>query len=218
MSGVPSRPPPIFNRIPLSATAGVAFVTILFAVGMFFPAQQEQLTNFLAFFVSKERKINISAETYRYFSYAFLHGDASHLFFNLLWFVIFFVPVCKYCGAARSYVIFFLGVAAGALIFQYLNQNASEIHILIGASAGVSALSGAALRLMLSQDRNFYDEPKPLKLFDFRFLTVSTLMIFVNVLSAALAGRATEPMEIAWQSHIAGYFVGAVALNFCCRK
>lgn len=83
------------------------------------------------------------------FTHALLHVDFTHLLVNTAWLLIFGTPVARRYGAVPFLAVFFLGALAGALLltavqFAFVNQ----FSVLIGASGGVSALTGAAMRFI----------------------------------------------------------------------
>lgn len=75
-------------------------------------------------------------------TYAFLHADLGHLFFNALGIVQFGMAVEKAWGS-RRFAIYFLACVAGAGILQLAVaalRPAVDAHPVIGASGGVYAL------------------------------------------------------------------------------
>ena len=79
-------------------------------------------------------------------SYAFLHGDWTHLIFNGVWLAAFGSPVARRFGAARFLALGALGAIVGA--FFYAAFHLTELAPLVGASAGISAYMGAASRFV----------------------------------------------------------------------
>src|SRR5690606_771747 len=80
---------------------------------------------------------------------AFLHADWTHLILNSAWLAVFGTPVARRYGAGRVLAVFLLGAAAGALLMlASMWAGAAQFTVLIGASGGVSALTGAATRFV----------------------------------------------------------------------
>lgn len=82
-------------------------------------------------------------------THAFLHADWTHLAVNCAWLAIFGTPVARRYGGGGMLAVFLVGAAAGAVamgIIYFL--GADDFTVLIGASGGVSALTGAAMRFV----------------------------------------------------------------------
>lgn len=83
------------------------------------------------------------------FSHAFLHVDYMHLLINSAWLMVFGTPVGRRYGTAGVLVVFLFGALAGALVQALaLTVSVNQFAILLGASGGVSALTGAAMRFI----------------------------------------------------------------------
>src|SRR4051794_17846508 len=80
------------------------------------------------------------------FTHAFLHGGWEHVGLNTVWLAIFATPVAQRYGSVRMMVLFFAGAAAGAAAFAATTLPA--VQILVGASGGIAALTGAAVRFI----------------------------------------------------------------------
>lgn len=150
-------------------------------------------------------------------SYAFLHGDSTHLIFNCVWLAAFGVPVARRFGAVRFFWLGALGAIAGALFFFALHP--AELAPLIGASAGVSAFMGAASRFVFQQD-GFLGEsfraPSVAPLASFRemlanrqtlgFVGVWFVSNFLFGVGAQSLGFSNAP--VAWEAHVGGFVAG----------
>jgi len=158
-----------------------------------------------------------------YMSYAFLHGDWTHVFVNLLWMVAFGSVVAKRFGASRFLAFSLFAAMAGALAHFITNMN--DIHPVIGASASVSAYLGAASRFILGpgglatgQMRGNNYQPPALSLA--QALTNRNVLLFVGVWLAlnflfgtGLAPIAGEDVKIAWEAHVGGFVFGILAFS-----
>ena len=85
-------------------------------------------------------------------TYGFLHADWTHLLLNAGWLMAFGTVVAYRFGASRRsrrqfYVFFLICCVAGALVHVVIYP--SSYQPLVGASAGISGLMGAALRILL---------------------------------------------------------------------
>lgn len=83
------------------------------------------------------------------FTHAFLHVDFMHLIVNSAWLAVFGTPVARRYGIGSTLAVFLLGALAGAALHTVHHlTDVNQFSILIGASGGVSALTGAALRFV----------------------------------------------------------------------
>lgn len=131
-------------------------------------------------------------------SFQFVHGGIDHLFLNLLAF-LFIAPVLEErIGPVRWALLFYLGGAAGALLFLLLEAGPA---ILIGASAGLLALFAAYGRLY-PRERVHLFLPLP----GVPGLPVLTVVIGFLVLQLLLSLRG--PSGVAWSAHVGGMLFG----------
>jgi membrane associated rhomboid family serine protease len=148
-------------------------------------------------------------------SYAFLHGDKTHLIFNGIWLAAFGSPVARRFGAGPFLLLGAVGSVAGA--FAYLAVHPAELSPMIGASAAISAFMGAAARFVFPLG-DFYRagaEPAPPLLTYREMLANRQTMAFVVIwfVSNLLIGLGAQAFgfseaPIAWQAHIGGFLAG----------
>lgn len=151
-------------------------------------------------------------------SYAFLHGDRTHLIFNGVWLAAFGSPVARRFGAMNFLLLGALGAIAGALVYTALHFV--ELSPLVGASAAISAYMGAAARFVfepggfsggpdgaaappLASFRDMIANRQTLAFLVFWF--VSNLLIGVGAQSFGLSEA-----PIAWEAHIGGFVAGVL--------
>jgi membrane associated rhomboid family serine protease len=146
-------------------------------------------------------------------TYAFLHGGWTHLGLNGLWMLAFGTPVARRFGNERF--LLFMAVAAvwGALA-HWLCYPFGFAPV-VGASAAISGLMGAAVRFMFQAGREAtpLHAAKPLGLAavfrERRALSFITVWFVTNTLFGAGAvsfGLADAP--VAWQAHVGGFVAG----------
>lgn len=83
------------------------------------------------------------------FTHALLHIGFTHLLLNTAWLLVFGTPVARRYGAVPFLLVFFLGALAGALLLTAVHlASVNQFSVLIGASGGVAALTGAAMRFI----------------------------------------------------------------------
>jgi membrane associated rhomboid family serine protease len=153
-------------------------------------------------------------------THAFLHSGWEHVLLNSVWFVVFATPLSHRYGARRMMLIFVLGAIVGAAAFAA--TTLPNFSILIGASGGVSALTGAAIRFIF-QPILFTTDPQTGE----RIVIGRRLASIGEVFSSTrtrvfaivwLVLNAVVPLipmflpdmqvEIAWQAHLGGFLAG----------
>ncbi|WP_298422472.1 rhomboid family intramembrane serine protease [Rhodoblastus sp.] len=149
-------------------------------------------------------------------SYAFLHGDKTHLIFNCIWLAAFGAPVARRFGAARFLLLGAIGAIAGAL--TYLVLHPTEFSPMIGASAAISAYMGAAARFVFPVNgflrAGWESETRPLATFNEMVANRQTMaFIAIWFISNLLIGMGAQTFgfsqaPIAWEAHIGGFFAG----------
>lgn len=159
-------------------------------------------------------------------TYAFLHAGWQHVLLNSAWLVIFGAPVARRYGAGKFLFAFALTSIAAALTFTVLSDGTSQV--LVGASGGVSGLTGIALRFVFQpvvfvKDPET-DQPLPLgrklaswaeMMRDVRARTLFLFWVGLNVIVPLLPIFAgTTGLQIAWQAHLGGFFAGLFLAPF----
>ena len=150
-------------------------------------------------------------------TYAFLHGNWTHLIFNGIWLAAFGSPVARRFGAGRFLLLGALGAIGGA--FFYLAFHLTELAPMIGASAAVSAYMGAAARFVFQPGafiRGPDAGPQAPPIASIRdVLSNRQTLAFVGFwfgtnLLIGLGGQSFgfSQAPIAWEAHIGGFFAG----------
>lgn len=139
-------------------------------------------------------------------SYALLHFGWAHIVMNGFGLVAFGSGVERICGKKWFLLVFLGGVICGALGHWALFP--ASMNPLGGASAGISALFGALLPLVIRRDSLL------------QAIGVFAVMNLVFGLMG-MPGQA-EGASIAWQAHMAGFIWGLAAtlalIRFKARK
>ena len=220
----------IFN-VPIVVLAIVALLGVIHGVFVLVLTRQ-QATEFLllfSFIPARYDAAVLAAESWArgwgaavwtFVTYAFIHGDLNHLFFNAIWLLAFGTPVARRFGPWRFTVFFAVTAAAGAAV--HLATHFGEMAPMIGASAAVSGAMAAAMRfvfqrgaplgLLRNRDEEAYRvPPAPLArmLRDPRVMAFLAVWFGVNILfglgTIAMPG---VPQSVAWQAHIGGFLAG----------
>lgn len=199
-SSAPSQPEnatpahePLFNVPPMTFALTLLLIACFVAWHYTGDHVQEMLVHlvFIPAYFSAEPLHKI----YTLFSYALLHFNWAHLIINGTGLLAFGSGIERMMGKRYVLGIFIGGAICGVLGYWALYPH-SPVP-LIGASAGISALFGALLPLIVKRPQ---------------IMMASILFIVVNIV-LGLLGLPDDPMQrssasIAWQAHIAGFLFG----------
>jgi membrane associated rhomboid family serine protease len=163
-------------------------------------------------------------------THAFLHAGWEHVILNTVWLAIFATPVTLRYGPVKMLAIFLIGAIVGAAAFAATTLN--SVQVLVGASGGIAALTGAAVRFMF-QPVQIGVNPETgervllgRKLATLREVmahpTARTFTLFWLILNAivpllplVLGGM---EVQVAWQTHLGGFLFGLLAVPLFERK
>lgn len=153
------------------------------------------------------------------FTYGLLHGSWLHLISNVVWLAAFGSPVSRRLGAGRFLLLMALSTVAGALLHWWSREL--DVLPLVGASAGVSGATAAAIRFVFSPGvhfgglghdevvRNIPAEPLGGLWRNSRALLFVVIWFVTNILfGAGLVPILGEETSIAWEAHIGGFLAG----------
>lgn len=166
-----------------------------------------------------------AANFWTFLTYAFIHGDLTHLTFNTVWLLAFGSPVARRFGSVRFLLFMALAAVAGAAM--HLATHFGELLPMIGASASISGAMGAAIRFAFQpggavalwrDPAEAYRLPAtPLRtsLRDRRVLAFLVIWFGANWLFGRFGVVALNGVEqaIAWQAHIGGFLFGLLAFS-----
>ena len=160
-----------------------------------------------------------AADVWTFVTYALIHRDLNHLFFNAIWLLAFCSPVARRFGTWRFLAFFALTAAAGAA--AHLATHFGEVLPVIGVSAVISGAMAASMRFAFQpggpiglwggREEAYRVPAVPLSvaLRDRRVLAFLLVWFGINALFA-LNPFGTSGIEhsIAWQAHIGGFLAG----------
>lgn len=233
-AGPARRPaPPVFN-VPAVVVATIAVFALIHAVRVYVlgdAADEHLLVDFS--FISgcygqdcgNFLRRDAGALLWSPLSYAFLHGDWTHLGLNTVWLLAFGTPVARRLGAMRFLGFGAVGALAGAGVFYAFNPDLVEP--VIGASGIVSALMGGACRFAFAAIGRAPEKSgrwTPL-LSVWEALRNRTILFFILIfffsnfltgagLSAFLDGGA----KVAWEAHVGGFAFGFLCFALFDRR
>jgi len=133
----------------------------------------------------------------RGFTSMFMHANAAHIFGNMLMLALFAPWVQSALGGRRTMVIYL----AGGLGAVAAHAFSAPEGLLLGASAAISALLGAALTI--------WSKPKDEDAFNWRvvFQAFAIILLFDQVKNLVVQGP-TTPEHVATLAHVVGAGVG----------
>jgi membrane associated rhomboid family serine protease len=229
--GVTQHKEPIFN-VPAVVVALVAACVVVHLVRVFVLTEEQDLDFLLTFaFIPARFGSSVelgtlpggwAADVWTFITYAFIHGDATHLTVNSVWLLPFGAAVARRFGTVRFLAFFAVTAAAGAAV--HLVTHIGAIQPVIGASASISGLMAAATRFAFQRggplslfrvgDDDAYRVPAaPLAvaLRDKRVIVFLLAWFAVNLVFGlgAVAVPGVE-QQIAWQAHIGGFIAGLI--------
>src|SRR6185312_10449223 len=86
------------------------------------------------------------SQPWRWVTYQYLHGNPSHIFWNLLWIYFFLPPLERLWGGSRAFVFYTLGGIFAGIAYAILSRFFGMVP-LIGASGSIMACVGACALL-----------------------------------------------------------------------
>lgn len=167
----------------------------------------------------------LGAEIWTFVTYALIHANLMHIFFNAAWFLPFGSAVARRFGAPR-FLLFMVVTAAAGAAMHLLTHEGARVPM-VGASASISGAMAAATRfafqrggplgLWRQQDPRAYHVPAAslgASLRDPRILLFLGVWFGVNLLFGLGSNPlTTEGEQIAWQAHIGGFLAGLLLFS-----
>ena len=226
------RSEPIFN-VPAAVIAVIVVCVLVHIARTYLLTSDEDIDFLLTFAFIPARydsAITIdgalpggwAADVWTFFTYAFIHGDITHLVVNTVWLLPFGAAVARRFGSVRFLAFFAVTAAAGAAV--HLVTHFGAVTPVIGASAAISGFMAASLRFAFQRggplgvfraaDEAAYRVPAaPLlvALRDFRIIAFLVVWFATNILFGV--GSVVIPgmdQAVAWEAHIGGFLAGLI--------
>jgi membrane associated rhomboid family serine protease len=156
-------------------------------------------------------------------TYAFLHGNWTHLALNGFWLVAFGSAVARRIGPVRFLMLGAIAAIAGA--GAHLATHFYDLAPVVGASGAIAGFMGAAARFVFDPgsfgdvDRERAEAaPEPSLM---QILRNRQAIAFIGVWFASnlVAGLASQPLgmtnaPVAWEAHVGGFLAGLLLFPF----
>lgn len=162
-------------------------------------------------------------------SYGLLHSGTTHIMMNTIWLAVFGSPLARRLGLGGFLVIVLAGTVAGA--FAHIFMHAGDVVPLVGASAGVSAATGAAARFVFSggvrfgamADDAYVRSLPPLSfagLFQNRQAMIFIVLWFASnwLFGSGVVAFGSDEASIAWEAHVGGFVAGLLLFPLLDRQ
>jgi membrane associated rhomboid family serine protease len=162
------------------------------------------------------------------FTHAFLHAGWEHVGLNVVWMLIFGSPIARRYGPAKFFALFLIGAGIGALAFAA--TTLPQLQLLVGASGGIAALTGAAVRFVFQRPVVAVDETGERRVLGRQLATLGEFVRnptarFFSIVWLVLNGLVPlaplimgQTVGIAWQTHIAGFLAGLLLVPLFERR
>jgi len=253
--GPPPRQEPIFNISPVVVAVAVLLIGVHAALNWASPATQDLAIRNLAFVPGRltvwlwparaiellvranhdpsaleqalaMREIHALSDgpkLWTLLTYALLHGSWTHVLLNTIWLVAFGPPVARRFGSV-GFVLFMAAAAVAGALAHWASATL-DFSPLIGASAAVSGLMGAAARFMFQpgaplgawsfKGRMEVEAIRPAPLMQVFVEPRARIFLIVwlatNFIFGAFARQlGLSDMPVAWIAHLGGFAAGLV--------
>lgn len=210
------RSEPVFN-LPGPVLAAIAVLAIIYGAQALLPAELSEWLTINLGFAPVRYAFPLSEQGPEYFwspvTYSLLHGGLEHLLFNSLWLAAFGTPVARRIGRLRFVLFWIVSAAAGAALHAAVNWGSPTL--MIGASAVVSALMGAACRFAFGARGRYLPPELAPRLGVIEALQERTVIVFTTtwlfgnlVIALGLPLFGDLGAAVAWDAHIGGFLFG----------
>ena len=224
-NAAPAGREPVF-LLPVSVTAVIGLLVAVHLASTLVLNQDDQLQLMFWFAFQPLRLVAAGSDPtlavpllWTPFTHALLHGGWDHLIFNTVWFAVFATPLVRRYGAGPMLAIFFVSAAAGAALFAATTLYSGAY--LIGASGGVSGLTGAAVRFIFQPPVvGIHPESGERVILgrklasmgevwrDARTRNFVLIWVVLNAAAPLLPLLTGNAVAIAWQAHLGGFLAG----------
>lgn len=160
-------------------------------------------------------------------SFNFLHADWTHVGVNAFWLLAFGTPVARRVGGFSFILLFLVSGMLGGLLQVVMSEPQFYSIAIVGASASVSGMMGAACRFAFSPRHRQARWPERPRLLSTREtlrqpITLAFISVWfaLNAMVGVLAPMGVfspdgAPMQVAWVAHVGGFVTGFYFIALC---
>lgn len=155
----------------------------------------------------------------RPFTYAFMHGNFTHIAINMVWLAAFGSPLAYRIGVLRFALFYAVTGLASVALFWALHPYGEAP--LVGASGAISGMMGAAARYGFHVDRSsgraaFVGAllPVGVALRSRRVMVFLGMLMLANLAIGLFGFAPGVDGQVAWEAHIGGLMAGFFYLGF----
>lgn len=197
-----------WRRTPLSYTLSFAIVAVFAITYVDALASSGLAIRDLAWVVGP----GATSPPWTFFTTIFVHAGPTHLFFNLLGFLLITPVLEDRIGPLRLALLFVLGASFGQIVFVIIrvSGNFAGPVVLVGASGGLLAALGAFGRLYPRERMSFFLPPLILP-------AVPIIWVVVGYLVFSFVMTTAGPDGIAHEAHLGGLAFGFAAAPLIMR-
>ena len=183
------------HQLPV-VVKNLLIINILFFIG------QQTFPNYLEYYLGLHSFYSEGFNIYQVITYAFLHGDLTHLFFNMfpIWM---FGRVLENTWGSKRFLNYYLLTAIGAGIVQLL---VGDYYLTIGASGAVFGLLAAFGMLFPNTQLYLLFPPIPIK--------AKYFVIGYSIIELIAGVQAIEGDNIAHFAHLGGAIIGFIIIKY----
>ncbi len=151
------------------------------------------------------------------FLYQFAHSDSGHLFWNMLFLLVFGIFVESVLGSLRTLLIYLCSGLVAALGFAAVSGYSSSP--LIGASGAITGLIGVVVTISWGYRLPFFYWLLPIKNYFGFVLLPAWVLVIVYVLPdlSGYLSSVTDFHSVAYAAHLGGALAGAI-IGLALRK
>jgi membrane associated rhomboid family serine protease len=138
----------------------------------------------------------------------YMHVDAIHLIFNMIFLIIIGLSLEEKMGTKRFALIFYITGVIAAFVYSFTQGLIRSEVIIMGASGGLYGILGAYARLYPNDKFAFLPFPYPLPIFTWAFIFLLIAIVATFVPGLCFGGN------VAHVAHVGGLFGGLIIAPF----
>lgn len=149
------------------------------------------------------------ATAFQLFSCGFIHGNFTHLLFNMYGLYLFGSIAVQYLGDKKFCAVYLAGIFLSSLAFYVINMG--KPMYLMGASGAICAITIAAA--MVSPDKKFFIIFMP-----FTPIKITTMVVCYTIIEFLMTVNSSANDTTAYLAHLAGFISGYILMKIIAKK